>query len=1056
MTSPHYPGYCGGLARLFGALICLLALAASLRAADLAPVAFDLPAERADLALKRYSDQAGVEVIFSSQLAKEVTTKAVKGTMTASDALDLLLAHPALGAGRAGRPGAVSGRRETGAEAKNGKWAIAESSGRPGRGEGDYETNEKGEKVIKLDTFEVMAGKVLNMDIPRSRYDARPYVVFHRDMIDQSGAQNLNEFFKQRLSMNTTAMTGNQDSLNTGGSSNSSINLRGLGANQTLILVDGRRIPSINNFAQNQGDLNGIPLSMVERIEVLPSTASAIYGGGATGGVVNVILRRDYIGAEVKLSYENSFDTDVGQRRLEVGAGFSTATGKTNVLLTASWADSTGAFLSQDADYLYERGVAAMLQNNPGFIFAATAPPGGMGTTANIRSANGSNLVLKTGTALNSPITFAPEGYAGAPTDGGAALVANAGTYNLSLLEGQRGAKGMHPVLSYPETISFGATIRSQINPILQGYLDFSASNSKTVRASSNWLGAVTLPVNAPTNPFTTPIVVRFPLYGPDEVADGSEMTEQNRRATAGLLVQLPRNWKASLDLTWGRTAHWFSQAQLLSAAGTAAFTNGTLDALRDPFAGAPLSATLFSPMAQVAKRLHTNLLNPSIRFSGPVISLPAGDISLSTTVDYRAEELDEAELINSSGTRTLKGATKQAATSGYVEVTVPVVSKANRRTLVRSLNFSLTGRFERYITDGANFVSVPAGGQPTYTFARNTVESFDPSVAVRYEAVDGVTVRTSYGTGFLPPSVSQLVPNAPNDVIGQILDPRRGNETVGLWQNNTGGRPGLASESSKSFSTGVILESKPGLGLRVSIDYTNIKKRDNIATFPGGTQALINNEALFPDRVRRGMVPPGDPYGVGPIISIDSTLFNIARTEVEVIDLQIDKSFETDGYGVFELFAIATRTLHFKTQTLSTQPLVENVGVGSGFFGTPLKMKLSGGLTWSRKQWRAGWNARYFDSYVNSNATAAAHQGTPRVASQHYHDIFVRYQFRKGAGRNGWREFLHDSEIQVSVLNVYDTKPPLDMINTGSHIYYSRFGDPRGAVYQISAKKRF
>src|SRR5205085_1980006 len=90
---------------------------------------------------------------------------------------------------------------------------------------------------------------------------------------------------------------------------NSAINLRGLGIDKTLILVNGRRMAGVNysrgdEMRTYQPDLNGIPLAAVERIEVLPSSASAIYGGSAMGGVINVILKKNYQGGEARYSYD--------------------------------------------------------------------------------------------------------------------------------------------------------------------------------------------------------------------------------------------------------------------------------------------------------------------------------------------------------------------------------------------------------------------------------------------------------------------------------------------------------------------------------------------------------------------------------------------------------------------------------------------------------------------------------------------------------------------------------------------------------------------------------
>src|SRR5262249_12988447 len=137
----------------------------------------------------------------------------------------------------------------------------------------------------------VVGRKTLNTGIRRSEDDPQPYIVFDAKQIQNSQASDLESFLANRLPMNGSIGRSIQSAASLSGNQ-SNISLRGLGANQTLILVDGRRLLSSYNGGDfNQGDINGIPLSAIERIEVLPTTASGIYGGGATGGAINIITK---------------------------------------------------------------------------------------------------------------------------------------------------------------------------------------------------------------------------------------------------------------------------------------------------------------------------------------------------------------------------------------------------------------------------------------------------------------------------------------------------------------------------------------------------------------------------------------------------------------------------------------------------------------------------------------------------------------------------------------------------------------------------------------------
>jgi iron complex outermembrane receptor protein len=159
-----------------------------------------------------------------------------------------------------------------------------------------------------------------------------PVQVYTREQIDQSGSGSVAEFVR-RLPQNfgdvtentISGVAGNSQSQNAVGGSG--VNLRGLGSDATLVLVDGRRIAP-GNYSGNFVDVSLIPLSAVERIEVIPDGASAIYGSDAVGGVINFIMRRDFDGAETRVRYGtvnhgNHRDISAGQTMGRSWAGGS-------------------------------------------------------------------------------------------------------------------------------------------------------------------------------------------------------------------------------------------------------------------------------------------------------------------------------------------------------------------------------------------------------------------------------------------------------------------------------------------------------------------------------------------------------------------------------------------------------------------------------------------------------------------------------------------------------------------------------------------------------------
>src|SRR5258708_17086 len=307
---------------LFVAVFAALPSVALAKDGRAAKQAYDLPAGDAEKTLKLSTKQYGEQIRYPPTKVSGIQTNAVKGEMTPGEVLYAMLDKTQLVAVRDEKTGAYT--VEQGATVTE---AEINCSRRPvsNRAAGEEITG-----TIKLDTFEVMGTKLLNMDIKRSRDDAQPYVIFDRSAIERSGATNLEDFLKQRLTMNTQAASSGLEV--TTGYGGSQINLRGLGTNQTLILVDGHRMPqTLDRATPMQPNINGLPLAAIERVEVLPATASGIYGGNAIGGVVNIVLRRDYAGAEIRLTYENTFHSDAASRRVDLSFGATLNGGKTNI-----------------------------------------------------------------------------------------------------------------------------------------------------------------------------------------------------------------------------------------------------------------------------------------------------------------------------------------------------------------------------------------------------------------------------------------------------------------------------------------------------------------------------------------------------------------------------------------------------------------------------------------------------------------------------------------------------------------------------------------------------
>jgi iron complex outermembrane receptor protein len=1053
--------------RALPALLVLLLLACSwlTASAQATKRSFDIPAGRAEVTLKAFAEQAGAQFFFSAEKVGGVRTAPVKGEFAAREALDWMLKDSGLVAVQDEKTGALSVRRD---DSPNAPRAAQTDRERPG----DQGKVEDGKLV--LDKFEVFGSKSINLDLPRTRDDAQPYVVFSRDQIASSQVSNIQDFFRTRLPMNTTVglntFTGGSAILQT-------VNLRGLGTNQTLVLVDGRRLPPLGTGTLNMlpPDINGIPLESIERIEVLPSTASGIYGGGATGGVINIITRKDYSGADLTLNYQNTFDTDTARRRADLNASTSLRGGATMITLTASWQDAND-LLTQDRDFAVRARQLAFANNLAAFTGTSTPP---RGYTTNIRNSTGANLVLKPqygGTVLSSAFTSVPVGYAGIASDNAAALVANAGRYNLDLPDDLNSRRSNLITKTSPLS-AFGLGLRQKITPWLEGYVDYQRNTNFMRTPASFSPVTATLAATAPNNPFTTAVNVAYPLTGSLENEKSFETVSS--RVAGGLVAKLPREWQAGLDYVWGRNESNIHTAYSVrgdpdgptgpSISYNTAISTGVLDVMRD-LNVRPLDYSAYLvPGMVLDDQFKSTVKSLTVRASGPTFHLPTGPVMVSGSVDWQRNRNEPAvtSFVNTTAPTPsyfYVAPLSTTANSGYLEARVPLLASAGSESKQARLELQLAGRYDRSIVDTLVASSFPTLSSPTDPFPdlprrSREFKATSYTAGLRYTPVPDIALRASVGTGFLAPDVSQLFgSDSRTTTASNIVDPKRGGvaTTIGPFTSIRGGNPELKPEYSDSYSAGMILTPRVWPGFRFSIDYTKIDKTDEIANL--ANQQLLDYEEVLPGLVVRAPLTAADQvagYTGGVITQLNTASVNVARRVVEAVDFQADYTRKT-SLGEFHGYAVATWNRLFASQVVPLVPLLNQIG----YLGSPQKWRGNAGLDWSRGPWSAGWNAQFYDAqfiYSFAARTAAAStvltQGGSRFPSQVYHDLMVSYQF--GRHPEGWRRMFSNVKLSVGLQNVFDREPPL-AAGTGEIIGFQNIEDPRLRRYSLTLRKHF
>jgi iron complex outermembrane receptor protein len=1054
----------GSIRATLFALAAFVASAGPAGAADWNEAAtFDIPAQSLDTALLEFSKQAGIQVLATTQTVAGKMTPGVKGELIVEQALDALLKGSGLQYRQTGSHSAtvgLSADKEAAAASSKPEMRLAQADTGAGTGAMGVvapAAEAKGEPLEEV----FVRGKPFtdaNVDIVRTEDDVQPYYIFKGQEISEATVLNVEQYLKQRLTMNGTAISG----ADYGFPKYSEVNLRGLGNGQTLILVNGRRVAANEPgfWGAPQFDLNSFDPEMIDRIEVLPSSASAIYGGSAVGGVVNLILKRDFTGGSARMTYDTPLDQHAPVRGVFGSYGWALEGDRTHITVSAAYKD-TESLRYGDRPDLIGRGYARVYDRVPDMLYG----PGlawWKGSTANISSADGSDLVLKDGTPLGSALTYVPFGTtASTPlADLQAGLLANAGLQDLTLPTDPRHPLSRNVLEVENETLSVSGAIRRRMTDRLEVMAEvFYNSNDSVLPDHWENVSAIPYLASSPVNPFGQDVIV-------SGIARASTVpfSHESKRMVGGFVLDLVGDWRMQGDYTWNRSESSRTPIgednSTAGAALTAATDDGSLNLFSD-FSGQPALPTsqrIMAPFLTAADRSYyfgaVSLGDVALRMSGPIGALPAGRPNLTIGLGRREERVIGGVADQRGYGRSDYFPQSQRIASVYAEGLVPLVSPANAIPGVRRLDLQVASRFEDFsVSSGTMFRST---FPPDYEIDPDEVlvhEKVDYSatnetVGLRYQPFESLTLRASYATAFLPPGFSELLPGVvdPNSLLS-VTDPRRGGE-LSFVPYVPGGNPDLEPLDAQTWTVGLIFEPTFMEGLRIGIEWFQIA-RNNLAFEPSPEQILAD-EDRYPGRVTRDAAAPGDPFGVGPITQLDLSLVSAEHVSTEGFDLSVGYRHETPRHGTFSIDLLGTVVDSF-TRMVELGGESEEV-VNQVWNGGPLDFRANATFGWQQGNWRLSWTAMHYGSYEQyPDPLYLIAQGGPTVPSQTYHNLLVGYRFGPAGGTSS---ALADLDVSLGIRNVFDKLPPFDV--GGTEGYYSPFGDSRLRSVQLAIGKRF
>lgn len=479
-----------------------------------------------------------------------------------------------------------------------------------------------------------------NIDLPRTEDDTLPFRIFDREQLTRSGTVDLNDFLRRELlDSDASTLPPEQNSTQASflaGSSN--LNLRGYGSDATIILVNGRRLPE--SAATTDGklgapDVNAIPMSLVEQIEVLPASAASIYNGNPVGGVINIVLRPDIDHTEITTTYTNALDEfDAPNSSVSLMHGSTLFHDRLHLRLNLAAAE---ALPSTESELGYRRANDTTVVSTNGSIFRATP---------NIRSTDGSPL-FGAGTASITSVAPGADG-----TGGLAAFKGRAGLANFAYFDSAGGFAASPDSIDNPfgrrqHRLSFFISAVYDVLPWLQLGIDHRFTHTEASRGYDVFRGELTMDGNSTANPFGRDIFISLNEIAPDLGEFYSKAKLDQSTTFVGALIKLPADWQLSLDAQYARNvARYRGLAGVDQARWQQLVDGGIYQPLRDTQTHGPPPEFYdqvllhYGHPNQFAKLGDYLAIDTAVRVTNQNLNFPTGTAAASGGFDYRLTEL--------------------------------------------------------------------------------------------------------------------------------------------------------------------------------------------------------------------------------------------------------------------------------------------------------------------------------------------------------------------------------------------------------------------------------
>jgi iron complex outermembrane receptor protein len=964
-------------------------------------VAFDIRPGSLDAALIAFATQSGRQLVYSPSLVAGRQSAGLRGRFTPEAALERLVEGGAIEVRRRGDKAFVLKARKLGAVPAASFEPQSPLSGV------DDPSNQLSEIVV---TGSLIRGPARG---------ASPVVTVSRDDLDRTGKSTVADMLTdlpQAFGGNASADTNlaNTDGSGANPTVSTGINLRGLGASATLVMVNGRRMAG-SGLKGDFADISTVPTAAVDRVEVLLDGASALYGSDAVGGVVNVILRKDFDGTET---------------RARVGAATAGGAFERQFAQTVGKSWDTGHALISYEHWRRDRVASADR------AYAADADLRPLGGTDHrfFYSHPGNILVLTGGSYV--PTWAIPAGQLGT---GLTPASFQAGKVNY---ENQR---AQSDILPEQNRNAVYAAFGQQVAPGLELSGDLRLGRRKFGFALPGSVNIITV---TRANPyFVSPNGATSNVIGysfTDELGPLRARGDSTSvGASLGADVDLSRTWRASFygayaqdvtrrDSTGRLNTRFLNEALGSLADDPATAYSAPRDGYFNPYGdtGTNSRAVLdFIGSGYLLTRYVSTVKTLNAQADGTLLTLPGGPVKLAFGGQYREEHFDTRTIAMTSRvtpSTTKTGPFDRKILAGFAELRAPLVGPGNARPGIQRLELSLAGRIEHYDDVGTT---------------RN------PKIGVVWSPVEAVNVRASYGTSFRAPSLPEIfqVQDGGPTFLAQ-------GATTRLVFIRFGGNLDLQPESAKSWTAGIDYSSRSLPGLKLSATWFETRFDGQIGTpvYENLTNVLGNPAyapfvqpldasnaadqakvaALLAGTTSAGLYPTSAYTAI-----VDGRYVNTGGLHVQGVDFTARYGLPLAG-GTLDLSGNLSYLLDYRRKVTPNSTWLSLLNQAR----QPVDLRAKLGATWTRKAWSLTGGLNHVDDYKTP-------QGGPIDS---WTTLDAQLSWRPQG--TGWSKGL---SAALSVQNLFDTDPPFydDPQGVG---YDTANADPLGRFVSLQLTKRW